>query len=283
MKTILVPVDYSRSSNAAVRLAISIAKTTGSRLVIFHCYSIPAMVLAKIADENNLNKMMEATETDRLKALLSYIYKIYKKAGESKIPSSVKCMVTFNNMPAETINSVATQNKADLIVMGTHGLTGIKKWLFGSTTATLIRDSTIPVLAIPERTRKKNIKSVCVASDLLDLENELKAVSGTACLLGASLSILYYNYNRDKEETLLEKTKSIISQKRYHDISFVSRKADIGIPLTTQLQHQIRKSKYDCLVMFPHNRGFWDRLLLGSKTEDMAASIRIPFLSIHIK
>lgn len=282
MKTIFVPVDYSRSSNAALRSALSIAKTTSSRLIIFHCYGIPDKILMQFTNGDNLTKMLEQAETTKLKALLIYVYKICKKAGMDKIPANVKCIVKFNNMPAETINLMATHNKADLIVMGTHGTNGIKKWLFGTTTATLIRDSTIPVLAIPEGNRKKNINSLCLASNLLNLENELKIVSSTARFFQASLSVLHFNYNKG-EEGLVENAISILKQKRYENISFITRTTNVSTPLTYQLQNEIRKSKYDCLVMFPRDRGFWDRLLTGSKTEEMASLIKIPFLSIHIK
>src|SRR5262249_57447167 len=51
--------------------------------------------------------------------------------------------------PADQIDRAARQLDIDLIVMGTHGLSGPKKWFFGSTTESLFRRSRVPVLAVP--------------------------------------------------------------------------------------------------------------------------------------
>ncbi|UCC90646.1 MAG: universal stress protein [Dehalococcoidia bacterium] len=61
---------------------------------------------------------------------------------------SIKTVIT-HVMPADDILNYATKNKVGLIIMSTHGRSGISRWLFGSVAEKVIRHSTVPVLISP--------------------------------------------------------------------------------------------------------------------------------------
>ena len=282
MKTLFVSVDFSKSSSAALRLAMSLAAESGNKLIVFHCYSIPTMVLAQLNNEDALNKLVAETEEARLQFLLRYVHKYYKRAGKDIIPPNVTCMVSFNNMPAETIVEMASHHRAALLIMGTHGLTGLKKILFGSTTATTIRDAGMPVLAVPENYRRKRISNICLASDLVNIEKELKLVNSIGHFTKAPVSILHMQYVQAKSEPFIGHCKEILRKRQNEAVKLVVKKADISKKLIEQIQKEATGKKFDCLAMCPHEKGFWSKILLGSKTEDISASIKIPLLSFKM-
>jgi hypothetical protein len=98
---------------------------------------------------------------------------IQKKSSEKKLEkvSSKYVKVPSSHLvkigdPIDEIIDAAQKCKSQLIVMGTHGASGLKRILFGSNTSNVISKSNIPVLAIPQRYRFKKINSIVYATDL---------------------------------------------------------------------------------------------------------------------
>jgi len=109
--------------------------------------------------------------------------------------SGVACRVTVGK-PALVVVATAANLHADIIVIGTHGLSGIKKMFFGSTTDAILRRSKVPVLAIPRRCRKPGCTwpaGLMVASVDLNTHTRAEALAGveTAHAYGASLNIVH--------------------------------------------------------------------------------------------
>lgn len=122
-KKILVATDGSKYSDAAALEAISIAKRCGSELI----------ALSVAARDTNLAAAKESVERVR---------QIAEKEG-IKVES-----LTLSGTPYEVIVSTAEQKGADLIVVGSHGRTGVKRLLMGSVTERVIGHSKSAVLVV---------------------------------------------------------------------------------------------------------------------------------------
>ena len=139
--TILVAVDFSDSSDNAFQQALSIARKYAAKLIVLHVinepvdlrgFYVPHISFEKLEEEieEGANKMMDTFCTQHLGDFTNY---------ESFIVSG---------MPYEQVIDQALEKKADLIVMGTHGRTGLDHVLFGSTAAKVVRKSPLPVLTV---------------------------------------------------------------------------------------------------------------------------------------
>jgi nucleotide-binding universal stress UspA family protein len=280
MTTILVPTDFSKNATAALRYAIRLSKNIKADLIVFHCSHISTYALSAAASEEQMTQLLKEDEEYKMEKLLEQVNKAYKYLEISKIPATTRCVVSYNPMLVEKTLEIANENKVGLIIMGTHGATGITKFFFGSNTSIMISKSTIPVLAIPENYRFSALQNIVFASDLEKLSNELNQLLPFAQASKSKINVLYLDYGIDIDQTKIKNAEAVIKKMAYKKIKLVCQKANIETSLVTQVKQYIRSHKPQCLVMFSRERTLWDRLFLkGSKTEDMSTALSIPLLS----
>lgn len=136
---ILVPVDFSRNSNLAVDAAAAIAREFGSALILSHILpSYNQVSESQFVDYATLEGELRESAQKELLAISTNV-------AEHGVPAA-----TFlsHGRPATEIVLVAEQLKADLIVISTHGRTGIQHALLGSTTEQVVRHAGCPVLVL---------------------------------------------------------------------------------------------------------------------------------------
>jgi nucleotide-binding universal stress UspA family protein len=136
LKTILYPTDETTTSTGAWRLAIKLAKDHGSEIVVLHV-ALPPVPL--YSEDDIQWKQPDITPQNDLELLR----KTY--ANEHDIP--VRHVVTQGDA-SEVIVQVAKDEKASLIVMGTHGRKGIGRFVLGSVAEHVLRMATCPVVTV---------------------------------------------------------------------------------------------------------------------------------------
>lgn len=136
-KTILFPTDFSHSGDAALTMATALARDTGATLLILHVEEPPAAY-----GGGELYYGMPEPATKDLLALLDQV-----KPSDPKVPFKHR-MVTGE--PAGAIVRVAEEEEADMIVLGTHGRTGLSRLLMGSVAEAVVRRAKCPVLTYRE-------------------------------------------------------------------------------------------------------------------------------------
>lgn len=137
---ILVPLDFSEHSDAALDLAVELAKEHGGELHLFHAYELPAAVTMAygVAIPQSVWDGVQEAAQERLDQALARV----KAAG-------VKGVTHFTTGPApDAITAAAAAQKIGLIVMGTRGLTGLKHVLLGSVAERVLRTAPCPVLTV---------------------------------------------------------------------------------------------------------------------------------------
>jgi nucleotide-binding universal stress UspA family protein len=149
MKTILVPVDFSEYSEYALEVAASIAKKQDAEIIAVHMMGIPDSYLTNDEKQEIFNAIyyMEITK----KKFQKFLDKAYLE--DVDITEAVKSHKNFS-----TINELVQEYDADLIVMGSHGASGMKEVFIGSNTEKVVRSSNIPVLVVKEKISNFNIK-----------------------------------------------------------------------------------------------------------------------------
>ena len=137
--TILCPVDFSEHSERALRHAAALAAVGGGHLTIL-AVNDPLLEAAASAAGRG------GTVRDQVEAALVALLERMPQSSPAVIPA----IDVVTGQAAPEILKAAARCGAGLIVMGTQGLGGARKLMFGSTTEGVVRESSIPVLAVPE-------------------------------------------------------------------------------------------------------------------------------------
>lgn len=278
MKTILVPTDFSKNAITALRYAIRLAGVTNAGLYVLHCFHFSSYKHLASESEEQRNLIIEQTRKEQMVKLQKHVHKAYKSLRLAIKPST-ELEVEFNPFVVEETIRVAQKIKASLIVMGTHGATGIQKFLFGSNTANMVAKSPLPVLAIPESYRYKPLKKLLFCSDLTHLKSELLKVTVFTKELGATVGLLHIDYNNGGPLiTLAQKT---IQQYADTSIKLVIEKARQGNSLLGEIRNYAARTRPHCMVMFTKEHGFWHKLFAGSIAEEIASALPVPLLSFR--
>ena len=145
IRRILCPIDLSETSKPAFEYAVALAAQLGAELELLHVYQLPAYALP----EGGL-EILAGLEMELENRLQQQLDEFVKHSTE---PSVKITTVLGTGVPYVEIIRAAKQRKADLIVIGTHGRTGLAHLLIGSVAERVIRTSEVPVLSI--RTRQQ--------------------------------------------------------------------------------------------------------------------------------
>jgi nucleotide-binding universal stress UspA family protein len=140
-KTILFATDFSESSDHAFEYAYSLADCFKSRLVVLHVINEPVDLRGFYVPHISFDKLEDEIEQGAQKLMEQF---------ERKFLSEFKNYETVVSpgIPYDEIIKRGESEGSDLIVMGTHGRTGLDHVLFGSTAEKVVRKSSIPVMTI---------------------------------------------------------------------------------------------------------------------------------------
>jgi nucleotide-binding universal stress UspA family protein len=134
IRKILHPTDFSERSDHAFRLACALARDHNAPLIVLHVHS------PVVAYGDGLVGVMPPDFTGELQARLREI--------DPHDPKVVIERRLVEGEPAAEIQRVARESGCDLIVMGTHGWTGLRRLLMGSVAEDVVRKASCPVLTV---------------------------------------------------------------------------------------------------------------------------------------
>ncbi len=140
-KNILFATDFSESSDYSLKYALAMAKKFNAQLTIIHVINEPVDLRGFYVPHISFEKLEEEIEEGAQKMMEKFCrtqIKDYDKYETFIVPG----------IPYDEIIKKALEVSADLIVMGTHGRTGLDHVLFGSTAEKVVRKSKVPVMTI---------------------------------------------------------------------------------------------------------------------------------------
>src|SRR5665811_574895 len=150
INSILIPTDFSELSESAIKVGIAIAKRQNAEVTLLHIVDVfpvllPTQVL--LSDPQEVLSRME----EKLEEISERIRK------ESGVKAVVKAL---EGTPADRICKFALEENISLIVMGTHGVSGLREFFIGSEAYRVIKNATCPVLTIPGEWQKTDFGKV---------------------------------------------------------------------------------------------------------------------------
>lgn len=286
---ILLPTDGSEWSMAAARHAFALARLDGGTV---HALSV--------VDARHFEKELVGTDRD---AGMSVAEQSAHAAVDHvrTLADEVDCRVRTSvrqGMPHTTIVDYAASHDVDLVVMGTHGRTGLERFLLGSVAERVLRESSTPVLTVhlDGETETPSYADVLVPTDGSEgsaaaLEHALTLATAT----GGRLHVLSVVDSRAisggfEAGPALPSIRTHLERYARDSVeAFRDRATDAGVDSTGTVAvglpaDEIRafaEDNADLVVMGTHGRTGLERVILGSVTERVVRTTDVPVLTVR--
>lgn len=275
MNTILVPIDFSETSDNALLYAVNLANHLSSNIILLHVSAIPIY--------NNEYNVVAYTVNDSISdsnASLKEKAELLKK--DNALTGEVECFSEVGDFKNIMLSYIANKN-IDLVVMGITGHdTVIGQVLFGSNAVSISRESNIPVFIISKEHQYKKIKSIAYASQYdshITEQTGLIQIKNIASMFGASLSVLHVIPDNHLINEVESATDLFVEQK----LEQTSHKTYIlsEDKASTALLDFIKTHDVDVIVLEQKKHSFLHNLIYPSTTKEIAFNSPIPVLTIH--
>ena len=291
INSIVAAVDFSENAHLALDYAIYMARSYSARLTLLHAvvdYSGANLETATRPEHRQFVEVESGIARQKLQPLLEKVHAAGLK-GDMRLEEDI--------LPGDAILNHLRANHYDLIVIGTHGQTGIKKWLYGSVAEKVVRYSPIPVLSVPHRAKAPDFKKILVPMDFSDYSRQAaKQAPKIAQKFGASIEFLnvieqqmhpaFYAGGieslfevdpeiRPRTLELMKKTTGAVPGETVYKVLE-------GSPHKT-IVDEAEENGVDLIVMATHGYNYLDHLLLGSTTERVVSHAPCAVLTIERK
>ncbi len=157
MKKILVPTDFSKHAEYALRVAAQIAKKNDGEIVLIHMLELPTSGNDAVSSAHEIPELM-LFKNAAIRKLDDLMDEDYLK--DIKVSKLIQFEMAFDG-----ILKSGKSHDADLIVMGSHGAKGFQEMFIGSNTEKVVRNSEVPVLVVKKEDDNFNADKFVFASD----------------------------------------------------------------------------------------------------------------------
>lgn len=272
---ILIPTDFSKDAKHAIHYMYlsQLANVLNAEIELLYVYD-------PIVTQNNLpfpliSDVIAGAVKDAEEQLTILCDEISTNTG-------LRCTsLVLTGIAVEEILKEAEAYKADMIVMGTKGASGIERILFGSNTASVIEKATCPVLAVPKGATITLPKRIVFATNYHDSDmTTLKSLASLAKTLDAELMIVHVSKdNLRSEHDLIEQfSKAVAEETRFKQpFYYVMEHTDVE----KGLDHFVNSAGADLIALSTRKRSVFEKLFDSSLTKKMAYHIKIPLLAFH--
>lgn len=193
MKKILVPTDFSKPAQIAIDVAVDIAKKANSQLILLHVIEEASGTSFNITGEVDLsggweNKLFTMRMIERSKKQMEKVFEDVKSAGV-RVKQELRVGTAFHGM-----RDIITEQKVDLVVMGTAGRTKVQEMIIGTNTEKVIRQSKCPVLTVHKKPSTTDFKNIVYATSMSkDEETFSRIVRSTQQLYDSTIHLVRVN------------------------------------------------------------------------------------------
>lgn len=277
MNKIIVPIDFSEHSEYALETAAILAKKNNAEIVALHMLEMANNVIIDSNEEQQMQTVFFLKLAE--KRFQEFLEKPY--LNDIKITPVVKHFKVFRE-----VNDVAEEHNADLIVMGSHGSSGLSEIFVGSNTEKVVRHSSVPVLIVKQKPVNLKFETVVFACDFSE---EMVQPYLKACQFfentSSNLKLLYVNLpgERFKSSAEMEATVAKFLEKsdgnlnKINDIHYISDyTVEEGVLTFANIVGG------DLIAVPTHGRRGISHFFSGSIGEDIANHSTLPVITFKI-
>jgi nucleotide-binding universal stress UspA family protein len=316
---ILVPLDGSDGSERAIPVAARIAHASGGSIVFIRVVPAPAEAGTFAAGARGTIAMkpeIEASEKE-LAGAASYLAAIIAASADELAGIKTEMDVAAG-AASPTIFSTARHEHVDLVVMCSHGETGLKRWVLGSVAQQAVRHSPVPVLvlnehgmippalyashclrilvpldgsALAEAALEPAAQLIATLADPAQCALHLLCVVDLPPAYGSMKSQAHMSDSIQQEARKKAQTYVQALAERLRETTFATFKLNLtsSVAVSTDVAGTIIKQAeqtgssdgYDVIAIATHGRGGLERLVMGSVTEHLLGSTKLPLLIVR--
>jgi len=274
MKKILVPTDFSKEADNALRVAAQLAKKHDAEIYLLHLIELPLSQIDALSSHSDLPEAM-------------FFMKLAHKRFEDVMAEdylqgiTVHETVEFHQSFTDLIKT-CHKNEVDLIIMGSHGTSGFKEMFIGSNTEKVVRTSDIPVLVIKNEHDNFEVNDFVFASDFKnDNKDTYKQAAKLAEAFDAKLHLVMVNTanNFTTSTVARERISDFIKDHDYQNQSvniYNDESVEQGILNFSQSVNA------DLIGISTHGRQGIAHFFNGSISEDLVNHAKRPVITFKI-
>jgi nucleotide-binding universal stress UspA family protein len=283
-RKILCPTDFSAGSQQALRVAARLANESKSELVIAHSWHVPDIAFAEFTFPGDL--IRELAE-DAQRGLAAVVQEA-KSFGVERVTSTLTQGWPWKDL----VDIVEKDDAFDLIVIGTHGRTGLRRVMLGSVAEKVIRHASCSVLAVrPDTGLKPFVHALCPtdfsasANAAVELASKVVPANGSITLLhvlelpvavSGEMTVMGLERELDSEATkALEESARRLRGSGSFNVAIRARLGYAGAQVLAVVDED---RSIDLIVMGSHGRTGISRAVLGSVAEKVTRHSRCPVL-----
>lgn len=269
-KSILVAVDVSDPAVNALEAAESLASVLGGDLQLVCAVSprSPAFYGGEgLVTMREDWKEFKAWARGKLAKLA---------AGIRTVPVGLKLV---EGAPEAALAKLSASGRYGLVVLGTHGYTGVKRVVFGSVAEAVVRDSAVPVLTLPPGSALERPRRILVPYNMAPYAaRALRVGAGLAEDFDGRVSAVYVAEDSEdavkarKLEHSLNRAAGAWSERVRGVVRF-------GDPVRA-IVDEAQSGRHDLLILAAHRKSFWKEMLLGTTAERVLRHCPIPLLAV---
>jgi nucleotide-binding universal stress UspA family protein len=271
---IVMLTDFSPLSKVAMNYALKMAANLNADFTILNIVRLEGIPKANLKLRQIEKNIAEISEEEGFKL-------VKELTAGSKGNYTINFKAIRARTVAEMVRKYVDKNKTNMVVMGLQGASALKKARLGGTTVSVIDECKVPVMAIPEFARYKNLEHIVYASDLKNVQKELDIIVEFARIFGSMVHMIHVAPVMDKKlEAAKNNVSDIITKMGYDKLSF---ELILDDDITTAIDGYIKKTKADLLTTFTHKLSLEEKLFGKSVTRKLAYQGTIPLLAVKRK
>ena len=274
MKRILVPTDFSKHAEYALRVAAQIAKKNNSEIYLLHMLELPHQGSDAVSSGSAIPQIMYFKEMaiNKLETLMDSDF--LEGINVSEIIQFEKAF--------DGIMEISKKNNVDLIVMGSHGASGYEEMFIGSNAEKVVRSSEVPVLVIKNETGEFKADKLVFASDFSDeIKKPFAKLIEFATIFNSHLDLVMINTpNSFKSTSVAEK----IMTDFLDETSFTNYSTHIynDVNVEKGILNYASSVNADLIGMCTHGRTGFSHFFNGSISEDLVNHTVRPVITFKI-
>jgi nucleotide-binding universal stress UspA family protein len=282
MKKILVPTDFSKTSVTALEVAFEIAKKANAEITLLHVVEDAGPDSYKVSGDGQpdydleeklfMYKLLERSKKQLEKLVVDPRFEAVKITGELRLGN-----------PFHGMNTIITEHKVDLVVMGTRGHTKLEEMVIGTNTERVVRHSRCPVLSVHKKPASTDFKNIVYATAMSkDEEVFSRIIKRTQQIYNSTIHLVRINtpgdFQRDRiVKDYMNKFAKTLGLKNftinvYNDVS-----EEEGIIYFAD------SIDADMIAMATHGRTGFAHVMAGSIAEDVVGHAKRPVLTFVVK
>lgn len=275
MKKILVPVDFSKTSQNAYFYAIEWARVLGGSIHLVNIYSgsfDPKEALV-VSD-------LETRHDQVLSELTHFMHTASNNSSSTKDPLVSVTTDAHLGFAGEKI--VGLSEAFDIVIMGSTGRSGILEKIFGSVSSFVSKHASCPVMLIPHGTTFKSLDNILYAANLESLnESMLDFAIDIADQFESAIHFVHVTPDESGTAPFKEKAfRELVEKKKINREYYISTVIDDDV--LEGLSDYQKANQIDLFVIVSLQRSFWDSILHKSTTKQIALSPKnVPCMVLH--